>query len=138
MFDSDRVYNTQNDRIWAENCDEANQKDGIHQKKKFPVKVMVWLGVCSKGVSPLVNFEQGTVDHDRYIKELLPVALKYGNHVFGNDWTFQQDGARPYTHHLTQQWCHDNFPVFIEKDHWPPTSPDLNLLDYCIWNEFVK
>ena len=82
MFDIDGVYNTQNDHIWVVSCDEANQKGGIHQKKKFPVKVMVWLGVCSKGVSPLVIFEQGTVDHDRYIKEVLPVALKYGNHIF--------------------------------------------------------
>ena len=64
MFDIDGVYNTQNDRIWAANRDEANEKGGIHQKKKFPVKVMVWLGVCSKGISPLVIFEQGTVDHD--------------------------------------------------------------------------
>jgi hypothetical protein len=69
---------------------------------------------------------------------VLPVAFKYGNHVFGNDWTFQQDGARPHTHRLTQQWCHDNFPAFIDKDHWPPNSPDLNPLDYCIWDEFVK
>ncbi len=66
------------------------------------------------------------------------MAFKYGNHVFGNDWTFQQDGARPHTHRLTQQWCHDNFPAFIDKDHWPPNSPGLNPLDYCIWDEFVK
>ena len=48
MFDIDGAYNSQNDRIWAANRDEANQKGGIHQKKKFPEKVMVWLGVCPK------------------------------------------------------------------------------------------
>ena len=96
MFDIDGVYNTQNDRIWAVNRNEADEKGGVHQKKKFPQKVMVWLGVCSKGVSPLVIFEKGTVDHARYINEVLPVALKYGNHVFGKDWTFQQDGAKPH------------------------------------------
>jgi transposase len=35
LFDIDGVYNTQNDRIWAVNRDEANQKGGIHQKKNF-------------------------------------------------------------------------------------------------------
>ncbi|CAF1557631.1 unnamed protein product, partial [Adineta ricciae] len=30
------------------------------------------------------------------------------------------------------------FPGFIDKDHWPLNSPDLNPLDYCIWDEFVK
>ncbi|CAF4212880.1 unnamed protein product [Rotaria sp. Silwood2] len=58
--------------------------------------------------------------------------------LFGKCWTFQQDGAKPHVHRLKQQWCHDNFPEFIDKDHWPPNSPDLNPLDYCIWDEFVK
>ena len=30
-----------------------------------------------------------------------------------------------------------NFSSFINKDHWPPNSPDLNPLDYSIWDEFV-
>ena len=60
-----------------------------------------------------------------------------GHETFGTDWIFQQDNATPHTHILTQQWCHDHFPMFIDKDHWPPNSPDLNPLDYCIWDEFV-
>jgi inhibitor of nuclear factor kappa-B kinase subunit alpha len=132
MFDIDGVYNSQNDRIWAVNRSEADTKDGIQQK------VMVWLGVFSKGVSPLVIFENGTVDHDRYIKEVLPVALKYGNAMFGNDWTFQQDGVKPHIHAKTQEWCGNKFPSFIDKDHWPPNSPDSNPLDYCIWDQLAQ
>ena len=45
---------------------------------------MVWLGVCSKSVSPLVIFESDTLDHDRYIKEVLAITLKYGNDMFGD------------------------------------------------------
>lgn len=138
MFDIDGVYNSQNDRIWAANRSEANIKGGIRQRRKFPQKVMVWLGVCSKGVSPLVIFEKGTLDHDRYIKEVLPVALKFGNDMFGSHWTFQQDGAKPHTHAKPQKWCAEHFPTFIDKDHWPPNSPDLNPMDYCIWNEFAQ
>ena len=62
-------------------------KSGIGRKRKFPQKVMVWLGVCSNGVS-LVIFESDKLDRDRYIKEVLPVALKYSNDMFGDDWTF--------------------------------------------------
>ena len=99
---------------------------------------MIWLGGCSKGLAPLVILDEGTVDHTVYVEKVLPVAFKYGNQVFGSDWIFQQDGARPHPHHLTQQWCRDNFPSFIDdKDHWPPNSPDLNPLDYSIWNELV-
>ncbi|CAF2138385.1 unnamed protein product [Rotaria magnacalcarata] len=91
-----------------------------------------------KGVTPLVILDEGTVDHAVYIEKVLPVVLKYGNQVFGSDWVFQQDGAKPDSHHLTQQCCRDNFPSFIGKDRWPPNSPDLNTLDYSIWDEFVN
>ena len=64
-----------------------------------------WFGsVHARKVSTsFVVFEESTPDHDRYIKEVLPVALRYGNKVFGNSWIFQQDGARHYIHHLTQK-----------------------------------
>lgn len=137
MFDINGVYNSQNDRIWAPNRDAANAKGGIKPLQKFPQKVMVWLGACSKGVTPLVILDNGTVNHTRYIKEVLPVALKYGNEVFGNNWTYQQDSARAHTHNLSQQWCKDNFPDFIPARRWPPNSPDLNPLDYSVWDELV-
>jgi hypothetical protein len=37
----------------------------------------------------LVILDKGTVDHERYIRDVLPVALKYKNDVFRDDWTFQ-------------------------------------------------
>ncbi|CAF1656820.1 unnamed protein product [Rotaria magnacalcarata] len=83
-------------------------------------------------------FDIGTVNHERYIKEVLPIALKFGNDTFGNDWTFQQDGAKPHTHAKSQEWCAEHFPSFIGANDWPPNSPDLNPLDYCIWNEFAQ
>ncbi|CAF3760617.1 unnamed protein product [Rotaria socialis] len=138
MFDIDRVYNTQNDRVWAVDRADADKNGGTQQKRKFPQKVMVWLGACSKGLTPLVILDEGTVDHTVYIEKVLPVALKYGNQFFGSDWVFQQDGAKPHSHHLSQKWCRDNFPTFIEKDRWPPNSPDLNPLDYSIWDQLVN
>ena len=91
---------------------------------------MVWLGACSKGITPLVILNEGTVDHAVYIEKVLPVALNYGSEVLGSDWIFQQDGAKPQSHYLTQQWCLDNFPIFINSENWPPNIPDLNFLDY--------
>ena len=93
--------------------------------------------MCSKHVTPLIIFDNDSIDHARYIEEMLPVALKYGNKVLGSQSTFQQDVAKPHIPHLTQRWRQDHFPSFIDKDHWPPNSPDLNPLDYSIWDEFV-
>ena len=69
---------------------------------------------------------------------MLLVTFKYKNYVFGKDSTFQQDRARPRAHLLTQQWCHDDFPVLIGKDYEPSNQPDLNSLDYCVWDQFMK
>ena len=88
LFDIDGVYNSQNDRVWAVSRDEVDKQGGIKQTQKFPEKVVVWLAVCSKGMSPLVIFENATVDHSRYIQEVLPVVLEYSNNVFGNQWIF--------------------------------------------------
>ena len=68
---------------------DANRKGGIKQERKFPSKVMVWLGASSKGVAPSVSLNNGTVDHTVHIEKVLPVTLKYGNQVFGIDWAFQ-------------------------------------------------
>ena len=99
---------------------------------------MVWLAVCSEDVATLVLFEKGTLDYHRYIKEVLSVALRYGNSKFGNNWTFQQDNGTPHTYRETQEWCSQHFPSFIDKDTWPAHSLDFNLLDYCIWDEFAQ
>ena len=59
FFDIDSVYNSQNDRVWAVDRADADEKGGIQRKRKFPQKVMVWLAACSKGVSPLVILDEG-------------------------------------------------------------------------------
>src|SRR6218665_2487602 len=42
---------------------------------------------------------------------------------------FQREGAPAHTARVTQEWLHANCPEIIEKDRWPPNSPDLNPLD---------
>ena len=133
----DGVYNSQNKRVWAPSRTKTDVKDSTKEVQNFPTKVMTWFGVCSKGVSPLVIFVERIVGHEHYIHEVLPVALKFGNDIFGNNWTFQQDGGRPRVHQKTQEGCRSHLPLFIDKDYWPPNSSDLNPLDYCIRNEFA-
>ena len=85
FFDIDGIYNFQDDRALAVDRADADKTGSINQMRKFPQKVMVWLGVCSEGITPLVILDEGTVDHTVYIEKVFPVALKYGNQVFVND-----------------------------------------------------
>ena len=91
----------------------------------------------STEIFPLVIFEEGIVDHERYIQEVLRVALQFGNDMLGNNWMFQQDRGRPHIHQKIQDWCRTHLSSFIEKEHWPLNSSDLNPLDCCIWDEFA-
>ena len=100
--------------------------------------MMIWLDMCGQGLTEPVILEDGTMDHERYIDEVLPIALKSGNKMLGNNWTYQQDGAQPHTHHLSQKWCAEHFPALIPKNRWPPNSLDLCILDYSLWNELAK
>ncbi|CAF4448685.1 unnamed protein product [Didymodactylos carnosus] len=111
-FDTDGVYNRQNDRIYAPNREQADENGGIHRKTKFPQGVMVWLGVCYDGVTRPVIIENGTKNHQKYIDEILPVALEDGQKLMGNEFTFQQDGAPAHKDHHTQTWCKDHFGIF--------------------------
>ncbi len=53
-------------------------KVALNRNENFAIKVMMWLAVYSKGVSPMVIFENRRIDDHRYICEVLPVALQYG------------------------------------------------------------
>jgi len=69
----------------------------------------------------------------------LPFAKREGRRLFlSNKWVFQQDGAKPHTSNIAQKYCNNNLHKFINKNQWPPNSPDLNPLDYFYWNAVVR
>ena len=129
MFDIDGIYNSQNDRIWAVNRTATNTKGGLNQKQMFPQNVMVWFGVCSKGVFPLMIFKDGTMDHGRYIKEVLPVALKFGNELIGLSSKTVQSHTFMQNH---RNGVLNTCLVSLTRITGPRNSPDLNPFVYSI------
>jgi len=37
-----------------------------------------------------------------------------------------------------QNWLRTNCPDFITKDQWPPNSPDMNPMDYHVWDAVLE
>ena len=59
---------------------------------------------------------------------------KIGRKMFNREkWTFQQDSAPAHGAKLTQNWLRENKIDYISKDDWPPSSPDLNPMDFSVW-----
>jgi len=57
-----------------------------------------------------------------------------------NDFVFMQDSAPSHRARATQNFLRDNTPDFISSQQRTPHSPDLNPLDYSVWDilqEFV-
>ena len=57
---------------------------------------------------------------------------------FADNFIFQQNGAPAHTARQSQEFLQANTPDFIGKDEWPPNSPDLNPLDYCVWGLMLE
>ena len=74
-----------------------------------------------------------------YQGRLLPFYEGEGNVLLGHkNWDLQQDEASSHTEAMAQQWCKNHFKFFIRKERWPPKSPELNPLDYSIWDRIAN
>ena len=51
-----------------------------------------------------------------------------------NDFVFMQPSAPSHRAKATQNLLRDNTPDFISSQEWTPHSPDLNPLDYPVWD----
>lgn len=131
VFSIEHFVNKQNDRIYAK-----TQPNKVITRSGYPKSVMVFAGITYDGKTPLMFVPEGIkVNGENYLdilqQELQPWAQK---HFRNKVWTFQQDGAPAHKARKVQQWCAQNFPGFINFNQWPPSSPDLNPMDYSVWS----
>ena len=121
--------NNQNNRQWS----KSNPYIGI-EKPLNDQKNLVWCAISANRVFGPYYFED-TVNQHNYLEMLKnyfwPKVLKTAEY---KKYYFQQDGARPHTAKTVQTWLKDQFgKKFIDKDMWPPRSPDLNPCDFFLW-----
>ena len=135
LFGVEERLNSQNVRIYSLAFEDIPEELRTVQNFQKENKVMVWCGVSKKGKFPMVFIESGLRINARYyIDNVLEGVIKdEGSRMYPDgDWTFQQDSAPAHKARITQAWCERNLPDFISSSEWPPSSPDLNPLDYSI------
>ncbi|KAI6646946.1 hypothetical protein LOD99_9040 [Oopsacas minuta] len=79
----------------------------------------------------LFSIEQATNKQNDRI--LAPNSSSIPEDVLNQPFVFQQDDAPAHTANITRKWLHENISGFLSKEEWPPSSPDLNPMDFSIW-----
>jgi len=100
---------------------------------------MVSVGICFGGKGKL-HFIPDTakVNAKLYVETLLTELVQDCRFVLPSGFIFQQDGTPAHTAKLAQDWIATNCNELIGKDAWPPNSPDLNSLDYHVWEAMLE
>ena len=133
-YDNRTIVSTLKMQIWI----AMNKRDVPRvMKTKFPATVMVFSAVSSEGhIMPPHIFEVGLkVNTKVYLDVLKSVVIPWCNQVVsGRRWVWQQDSAPAHKSKETQAWPQKECYDFVPFSHWPPSSPDLNPLDYFVWS----
>ena len=136
-FDQDQKVNRKNDR-WL--CSDPTEVPTV-MHTKFPSSVMVLGVVSSEGhVMPPHFFQEGLrVNAAGYIRVLKTVVKPWIDRVAqGRPYVFQQDSAPAHKAEVTQEWLAQNLHDHVTPNMWPPSSPDLNPMDYYVWGVVEK
>ena len=65
-------------------------------------------------------------------KKLFPTIKKIVQH---DDWIFVQDSALSHRSNFVQDFLEKTLKRrFVKCVEWPPSSPDVNPLDYFFWD----
>ena len=97
--------------------------------------------VSSEGhIMPPHLFEVGLkVNTKVYLDVLKSVMIPWCNQEAGGRlWVWQQDSELTPKFKETQAWLQKECYDFVLFSHWPPTSPDLNPLDYFVCSYVVN
>lgn len=144
--------NSQNERIYraVEVKTEIEDEDLLVESDRQQPSIMVYGAVSFYGKTelrfiegyapgqhdlPVSRRRKKTVTKEVYTEEMLPAMFSDISGIMdGRPWCWQQDGAKAHTANQSVEWLQRNAPDFITPIQWPAKSPDLNVLDYCIWS----
>lgn len=136
FFTMEQHHNAKNNVVYSASFEDIPEHKRTVQRFQSASGLMVWGAVSYRGKLPLVFIDRGVkINSEYYQREVLKATLlPEANRLYPEGrWTFQQDSAPAHASKSTQAWCLENLPNFITSQEWPPSSPDLNPLDFCIW-----
>jgi transposase len=99
---------------------------------KSTVKFNAYGAVCAAGKVVLVLFEDN-LNAAGYIKILGSKLLPAARAAFpGQHWCYLHDRSPQHTSKVAERWLDNHLPEHM-TEHWPPNSPDLNVMEQ-VWS----
>ena len=144
IFKMTQLLNVQNDRTYAPS---AYKKSTIKNKRLyversgFPMSRMVSVAISKVGKSSIFFVEPGAKVNGAYYREkLLASMIPEMDRLTGyQPYVFMQDGARSHTANDTVRFLNQQrYLTLLQPNMWPPNSPDLNPVDYCVWSALER
>ncbi len=117
-------FGNQGPRVWRKGG-EAHSPSWLKSSVKFPQSVMIWGATSSTGVGPLC-FLKTNVTAPVYQEILEHFMLLSADHLFKDDFIFEQDLVNAHTAKSIKSWLNDHGVGVLD---WPANSPDLNPLE---------
>ena len=126
-YDNRTIVSSLKMQIWI----AMNNRDVPKMMKtRFPATVMVFGVVSSEGhiIPPQIFEVSSKVNTKVYLDVLKSVVIPWCNQVAsGRPWVWQQDLAPAHSPKRPRLG-------FVPFSHCPPSSPDLNPLEYFVWS----
>ena len=144
IFEVTQLLNVQNNRNYAPS---AYKKSTIENKRLhmercgFPMSLMESVAVSKVGKSSIFFVEpRAKVNGAYYREKLLESMIPEMDRLHGyQPYVFTQDGARSYTADETVRFLNQQrYLTLLQPNMWPPNSPDLNPVDYCVWSALER
>jgi len=98
------------------------------------------VAVSLLGTTQLIFIEPGVKSNGAYYRDVLlgQHLLSAIRSVAGDFFTFQQDNAPAHRAGDTVEFLSRNTPDFISPLPWPPSSTDLNPVNYEVWRVLLQ
>ena len=144
IFKVTQLLNVQNDRTYApsayKKCTIQNKRLYV-ERSGFPMSLMVSAAVSKVGKSSIFFVEPGakvncSYDREKLLTSMIPEMDRLTRY---QPYVFMQDGARSYTVNETVRFLNQQrYLTLLKPNIWPPNSPDLNPVDYCMWSALER
>ena len=144
IFKVIQLLNVQNDRTYVSSADKKSTIENKRlyvERSGFPISLMVSVAVSNVGKSSIFFIKPGEkVNGAYYRKKLLASMIPEMDRLTGyQPYVFIQDGARSYTANETVRFSNQQrYLTLLQPNMWPPNSPDLNPVDYCVWSALER